>query len=40
MSTLAKALWESIDNKGIRGRLYREDCDYLARVVYEFLEGK
>lgn len=26
-------LWEAVDDKGIRGRLYREDCDYLARVL-------
>ena len=29
----AEALWKSIDDKGIRGRLFREDCDYLARAL-------
>ena len=29
----AEVLWASIDDKGIRGRLFREDCDYLARVL-------
>jgi len=29
----AAVLWESIDDRGIRGRLYREDCDYLAGVL-------
>ena len=31
----AEALWESVDDKGIRGRLFREDCDYLAQVLYD-----
>ena len=29
----AEVLWASIDDKGIRGRLFREDCDYLARTL-------
>ena len=29
----ADALWASVDNRGIRGRLFREDCDYLARAL-------
>ena len=29
----ANVLWESIDGKGIKGRLYREDCDYLADAL-------
>ena len=34
---LAAALWASVDGKGIDGRLYRRDCDYLARVAKEHL---
>lgn len=30
---LAAVLWRVIDDKGIRGRLYREDCDYLADAL-------
>lgn len=29
----ADAMWEAIDDTGIRGRLYREDCLYLARAL-------
>lgn len=31
----AKAMWSAIDDKGIEGRLSREDCDYLAGVLNE-----
>lgn len=31
----AEALWASVDDKGIRGRLFREDCDYLAQVLHD-----
>ena len=31
----AEVLWASVDDKGIRGRLFREDCDYLARALDE-----
>ena len=34
---LAEELWASVDGKGIDGRLYRRDCDYLARVLKEHL---
>lgn len=29
----ADAMWAAIDDTGIRGRLYREDCLYLAQVL-------
>ena len=37
---LADALWESVDDKGIQGRLYRDDCTYLALAVKNWLTGK
>ena len=37
---LAEVLWASVDDKGIRGRLYREDCDYLADVVRAWIGGR
>lgn len=37
---LASALWESVDDKGIQGRLHRADCDYLALAVKNWLTGK
>lgn len=36
--SLSRVLWESVEDKGIRGRLYREDCDYLARVAREHID--
>jgi hypothetical protein len=36
---LAEALWASVDDKGIRGRLYREDCEYLANVIRNHNQG-
>lgn len=35
---IAGALWEAVDDKGIKGRLYREDCDYLADVAAQVAE--
>lgn len=29
----ARAIWDDVDDKGILGRLFREDCTYVARVV-------
>lgn len=29
----AERLWKAIDDKGIKGRLFREDCTYAANVV-------
>lgn len=37
MSALAEVLWASVDGKGIRGRLYREDCDYLAEQIEQHI---
>lgn len=34
---IAERIWASVDDKGVKGRLYREDCDYLARVVEDFV---
>lgn len=33
----AERMWAGIDDKGIRGRLYREDCDYLAELIADML---
>jgi len=33
IESAADLMWQSIDDKGIRGRLYREDCSYLARTL-------
>lgn len=33
IESAAELLWESVDERGIRGRLYREDCTYLARTL-------
>lgn len=32
---IAEALWGSIDNEGIKGLLFSEDCLYLADVVLQ-----
>lgn len=36
---VAEALWRAIDDDGIQGRLYREDCDYLATVAVAAMLG-
>lgn len=36
---LARALWDSADDRGIVGRVFREDCDYLAGVAIEALRS-
>lgn len=33
VTQVVDALWEAVDDKGIRGRLYREDVEYLAEVL-------
>lgn len=37
---LATKLWDSVDDKGIQGRLYRDDCTYLAHTIKNWLTGK
>lgn len=37
LERIAQALWDSTDDHGIAGRLFREDCDYLAGVAIEAL---
>lgn len=37
VAALAEALWGAVDDAGIKGRLFREDCDFLAVVVADFL---
>lgn len=36
--SLADALWAAINGKGIRGRLFREDCEYLAAIAAAWYE--
>lgn len=36
---LAEVFWRTVDDAGIRGRLYRPDCTYLAQLAVERLAG-
>ena len=39
LEAAAHAVWESIDDRAIRGRLYSEDCDHVAATaVRAYLE--
>lgn len=33
----AHRMWQAIDEQGIKGRLYRQDCDYLAGTIVDLL---
>lgn len=34
---ITDAMWEAIDDKGIEGRLWYDDCQYLAGVAVQAL---